>query len=294
MKIGLVDVDGHGFPNLPLMKLSAFHKQNGDQVEWLNAFYEYDRVYKSKVFDFTEDFNTCIRAKEIINGGTGYDLENKLDHQIEHIYPDYDLYNIKDISYGFLSRGCPRKCEFCNVSKHQGNKSIKVADLSEFWQGQKKIVLLDPNITACSNYKDLFNQLIDSRAYVDFTQGIDARTLTESKIELLKKVKIKHVHFALDNPKDTDKIIAKLKLLKEMTGWYRPHVTVYVLTNFDSTHEQDLERVYRIKELGFNPYIMIYDKKNSPKITKHLARYVNNKFIFWSKNQQTFAEYLNS
>lgn len=293
MKIGLIDVDGkNGFPNLAIMKISSYHKSLGDQVEWFNGFFEYDKVYMSKVFTFTDDFDTCIRAKEVIKGGTGYNLTSQLPYEIEHQYPDYSLYNITDTAYGFLSRGCPRKCEFCNVSIQQGDRSLKVADLNEFWNCQKNIVLLDPNITACKDWKELFEQLIKSKAYVDFSQGIDARTLTEEKIELLKQIKLKHVHFALDNPKDTKLVIEKLTLLRDMTNWKRGKVSVYVLVNFGSTLEQDLERIYAIKELGFNPYVMIYDKANAPKIIKKLGRYVNNKYIFWSDRCKTFDDYL--
>lgn len=293
MKIGLIDVDGHNFPNLAIMKISAYHKSLGDQVEWFNGFFEYDKVYMSKVFTFTDDFATCIRAKEVIKGGTGYNLTSQLPFEIEHQYPDYSLYGITDTAYGFISRGCPRQCKFCNVSEQQGKQSLKVADLSEFWNGQKNIVLLDPNITACKDWEELFEQLIKSKSYVDFSQGIDARTLTESKIELLKQVKLKHVHFALDNPKDTKLVIEKLTMLKKMTDWKRGKVSVYVLVNFGSTLDQDLERVYKIKELGFNPYVMIYDKANAPKIIKKLGRYVNNKYIFWSDRCKTFDDYLN-
>jgi hypothetical protein len=294
MKIGLIDVDGHNFPNLALMKLSAYHKSIGDQVEWFNGFFEYDRVYMAKVFTFTDDFQTCVRAKEVIKGGTGYDETSKLPDEVFNMYPDYELYGITDTAYGFLTRGCPRNCDFCNVSQVQGIKSNKVADLNQFWNGQKNIILLDPNITACKDWKNLFEQLIKSKANVDFSQGIDARTLTEEKIEMLKQIRLKHVHFALDNPKDTDLVISKLKMLYDLTGWKRGKVSVYVLVNFGSTLEEDLERVYKIKELGFNPYVMIYDKDKLPKkhILRKLQRYVNNKFIFWSDDCKTFDDYL--
>lgn len=124
MKVGLIDVDGHNFPNLALMKISAYHKKRGDQVEWFFGFNEYDKVYMSKVFTFTEDFNQVINAKEIIKGGTGYGLDNKLPEEIEHMYPDYELYKIKDTAYGFLTRGCPRGCKFCIVAE----KKVNVAE----------------------------------------------------------------------------------------------------------------------------------------------------------------------
>ena len=101
MKIGLIDVDGHNFPNLALMKISAWHKEQGDSVNWWIGFEHYDRVYMSKVFTFTPDIELCIQADEIIKGGTGYDLQNKLPDEIEMMFPDYSLYNITDTAYGF-------------------------------------------------------------------------------------------------------------------------------------------------------------------------------------------------
>ncbi len=187
MKIGLIDVDGHNFPNLPLMKLSAWHKAQGDTVEWYEPFKglieEYDKVYMSKVFSFTPDYTDPIYAKEIERGGTGYCIEiengkevfkpekNKnLPDEIEHIYPDYSIYpeETKDTAYGFLTRGCPRGCGFCHVAPKEGQCSRKVADLSEFWRGQKKIILCDPNILACKDHLQLLQQLADSGARVSF------------------------------------------------------------------------------------------------------------------------------
>lgn len=152
MKIGLIDVDGHNFPNLALMKLSAWHKSRGDTVEWWWGFGRYDRVYMSKVFDetYTQDVPEPLNTSEIIKGGTGYGLGNKLPDDIEHIYPDYSLYPqfTTDTAYGFLSRGCPRGCHFCIVAKKEGRSSKKTANLHEWWSGQKYIKLLDPNLLA--------------------------------------------------------------------------------------------------------------------------------------------------
>lgn len=141
MKIGLIDVDGHHYPNLALMKISAYHKAKGDTAEWWWGFGRYDRVYMSKVFDetYTPDMPEPLNADEIIKGGTGYGLDNRLPDEIEHMYPDYSLYPelTKDTAYGFLTRGCPNACPFCIVSGKEGRCSRKVADLSEWWSGQK-------------------------------------------------------------------------------------------------------------------------------------------------------------
>lgn len=291
MRVALIDVDGHNFPNLPLMKLSAYHKQLGDTVEWyaqLTAWMKPpDRVYMSKVFTFTEDFSHPVCGKEIVRGGTGYDYPTgglPLPEEIEHIYPDYSLYPdlCKDTAYGFLTRGCPRGCDFCIVGEKEGRVSRKVADLSEFWNGQKNIVLLDPNLFACRDWENLSQQLIDSNAYIDFSQGCDIRVMNDEKIEYLKRVKIKQIHFAWDKYEDKGMIVPKFEKFKKITGWDRRKMTVYVLCGFNTTFEQDLERVYTLRNLGYSPYVMIYDKyklkKKDP--LKRLQRWVNSRFAF--------------
>lgn len=301
MKIGLIDCDSQHFPNLPLMKLSAWHKQQGDSVEWYQPLFSghMDRAYVSKVFSFTPDYEYYIDTDEVIKGGSGYcidlvdgkeiyhaELDRKLPPEIEHIYPDYSLYPElkKDTAYGFMSRGCPRGCNFCHVAIKEGRKSYKVADLSEFWNGQKNIVLLDPNTIACSDWRDILQQLIDSGAWVDFSQGVDIRLMTEEKAEMIKRIKIKNIHFAWDRYEDKDKIVPKFKMFSELTGWDRRKMTVYVLTNFDTTIEQDLERIYTLRELGYWPYVMIYDKEHtkSTDTVRKLQRWVNMRAIFES------------
>lgn len=302
MRIGLIDVDGHNYPNLALMKLSAWHKQQGDTVKWYEPLFDgfpappLDRVYMSKVFTFTPDYEFTINAKEIVKGGTGYfypDGGAPLPEEIEHVFPDYELYGIKNTAYGFLTRGCPRGCEFCIVGQKEGRTSKKVADLKEFWNGQKNIVLMDPNILASRQHAELLGQLIKSGAYVDFNQGIDARLLTAENIELLQKIKIKEIHFAWDNPEDENQIIPKLKMFKEMTGIREREAIVYMLTNFNSSFEEDLHRVYTIREIGMTPYTMIYEKEKTKKTdpVRRLQSWTNNKIIWFGNPTMKFEDY---
>lgn len=338
MKIGLIDVDGHNFPNIPLMKISAWHKAHGDSVEWYDPMFSghMDKVYMSKVFSFTPDYMYPVDADEIVKGGTGYCIslvddespkplfeelksgivvpntsyeirngvllpkkrevfdkskDKELPPEIEHIYPDYSLYGITDTAYGFLSRGCPRGCSFCHVEAKEGRRTIKVADLSEFWRGQKNIVLCDPNILACRQWKDLLQQLIDSKAWVDINQGLDIRLMTPEKAEMLKQIKLKNIHFAWDRYEDKAKILPKFRMFKEITGIDYRKLGVFVLCNFDTTIEQDLERIYTLRDLGFSPYVMLYNKENIPKghPMRRLQRWVNNRIVF--AKCKTFEEY---
>jgi len=283
MVIGLIDVDSHNFPNLALMKITAYHKACGDTVVWWNGFEHYDLVYKSRVFDdtYTVDHTTAINADQVICGGTGYGLDNKLPDRIEHQYPDYSIYPATVAAYGFLTRGCPRNCPFCIVGKKEGLISCQVADLSEFWRGQEMIKLLDPNLLACRDHEKLLQQLIDNGAKVDFTQGLDARLLNKDNAQLLSQVRTKRYHFAWDREKDREQVLANLRMFTDsgISPW---RIVVYVLTNYDTTFAFDLHRVYTLRRLGMDPYVMIYDKPNAPQNVQDLQGWVNNRRI-WSK-----------
>lgn len=232
-------------------------------------------------------------AIDLINGREVYNKTKDIDlpSEIEHIYPDYSIYGITDNAYGFLTRGCPRGCSFCHVEAKEGRKSFKVADLNEFWDGQKNIVLCDPNILACRQWKDLLQQLIDSKAWVDINQGLDIRLMTEEKAEMIRQMKVKELHFAWDRYEDKDLIIPKFKEFKTITKLDIRKLIVYVLCNYDTTIEQDLERIYTLREMGYWAYVMLYDKEHIPKQhdLRKMARWVNNRFVF--AKCKTFEEY---
>lgn len=301
IKIGLWS-DCHNFPSLPLMKLSAYHKSIGDAVELFDRWHSYDLVYASKVFSFTDDIDIYpVQADEVKKGGTGYCISVQngkeifdnsknigLDSEIEHIYPDYSLYPEYKYAAGFLTRGCPRNCGFCVVGKKEGTCSQQVADLSEFWRGQKEIKLLDPNILACKEHEQLLMQLAKSKARVDFTQGIDIRLTNPDNIRILNNVKTSMLHFAWDNPKQD--LTGYFKQFSEHTAIKSDrNKSVYVLTNYNSTMDEDLYRIYTLRDLGYSPYVMIYQKQTASHEIRRLQRWVNCRWIFRSVDK--FEDY---
>lgn len=306
MRIGLIDVDGHNFPNIPLMKISAYHKSKGDYVQFYEPLFHsvgqpFDIVYMSRIFgdEYSQDYPYFVNASKVFRGGTGYNIKvvdgaeifdkekhENLPDEIEHMYPDYSLYPeyTKNTAYGFLTRGCCNDCSFCIVSKKEGRCSYKVADLSEFWNGQKHIKLLDPNILACKDHMELLRQLVDSKAKVDFTQGLDARFINKDNLELLKQINIQMLHFAFDFMKNEKQIVNGLKLAKEVLQIDERKAVVYMLTNFDTTIEEDLYRVNLIREIGYMPDVRIYRKSSLPKhhILKDLQRWTLMRAVYRS------------
>lgn len=279
------------------MRISAYHKALGDNVEWWQTdFKYYDKVYMSKIFSdaYSPDIQEPINCGEVIKGGTGYNIElgsdgkehfDKVNHkdlppEIEKMFPDYSIYPQFDFAVSMTSRGCPRGCSFCHVAAKEGRCAVKVADVSDFWNGQKEIRILDPNITALkdADKRDLMRQYINTKAILDFTQGLDIRLLNDADIADINQMRLRTLHFAWDNPKDNlepkFKAFAKQFRRKSNIGM------VYCLTNYNSTMEENLYRIYTLRDLGYKPYVMIYDKPNAPKEIRRLQRWCNSKFIF--------------
>lgn len=306
MRIGLIDVDGHHFPNLALMKISAWHKAQGDIVEWwATELQYYDVVYMSKVFSnaYTPDAHEPMNCGKVIKGGTGYcitlqdgkeifrkELNNSLPPEVERMFPDYSIYPQFEYAVSMTSRGCPNQCGFCHVSPKEGCKTVKVADVSDFWNGQSEIKVLDANLTACPDKRVLFRQYRETGAWIDFNQGLDLRRLDEADLEDINAMRIKNIHFAWDLP-EID--------LEPQLKWYakrskhKPHGRngmVYILTNYNSTKEQDLNRIYTVRDCGYAPYVMVYNKPNAPKEKRMVQRWCNNKRIFGCT--QRFEDYL--
>ena len=306
MRIGLIDVDGHNFPNLALMRISAYHKENGDTVEWWwSDLIHYDIVYMSKIFSnaYSKDVPEPINADKVVKGGTGYAIslingvevydkskDPNLPTEIERMFPDYSIYPQYNFAISMTSRGCPRGCAFCHVAAKEGRCSRKVANVSDFWYGQKKIVVLDPNITACKEKRDLLSQYRATGAKIDFSQGIDIRLVDDADIDDFNAMRIENIHFAWDNPEED--LTWHFERYSRMAK-HKPHGsygTVYVLTNFNSTLEQDLHRIYLLRDMGYDPDVRIYDKPHADKQVRMLQRWVNNRKIFNSCKK--FEDYI--
>lgn len=219
MRIGLVDVDGRGkkkkwgatiYPNIALAKIARYHRQQGDTVEWAFAFQHYDRIYMSKVFNFSPDDLTAYDADEIIRGGTGYDITSRLPQEIDRTQPDYSIYPSipKDYAYGFLTRGCPNKCRWCVVPRKEG-AIVPYMDVDEIAiEGRTKLVLMDNNILAAGDYaKQQLQKIIDRGYRVDFNQALDARLVTDKWARLLAQVHWldkNRIRFGCDTHKQID------------------------------------------------------------------------------------------
>lgn len=304
MNIGLIDVDGHNFPNLALMRISAWHKAQGDQVEWHHddMFHHYDLVYMSKVFSdaYSKDIEDPVNADRVIRGGSGYciklvegvevfdDSKNVLlPDEVEKMFPDYSIYPQHNFAVAMTSRGCPRGCAFCHVAAKEGRCAVKVADVSDFWNGQPHIEVLDPNITACKDKRELFRQYRETGASIVFNQGLDIRLLNDDDIDDINSMRIKDLHFAWDNPEDD--LEQKFRYFAKRFRRRTNIGMVYVMTNFGSTLGEDLHRIYTLRDMGFDPYVMIYDKPHAPIEAKDLQRWCNNKIIF--KKCKDFRDY---
>ena len=288
MNIGLIDVDSHGFPNLALMKLSAWHKLQGDIVEWYNPFDHYDKVYMAKVFNFTEDYRQWItNTHQIEKGGTGYDLSKILPIDIDRVIPDYDLYNIdKKLAYGFLTRGCPNKCKWCIVPQKEG-KMTPYMDIEEVAvNGRKNIILMDNNVLASDYGLQQIEKIVRLGLRVDFNQGLDARLVTDDIAKLLAKVKwIKRIRFGCDTPGQIAECERATALIDKYN--YKGEYFFYCILLNDFKEAFTRVNHWRMKGGRFLPHCQPYRDLNNPhqiipQWQKDLAGWTNKKWVFRS------------
>ena len=290
MSILLVDADSKkGFPNLALMKLSAWYKAQGHDIDFIKGLPEapplelYDRSYISVIYEKNRQkaLDYALILPNSIIGGTGWSLDNALEQKIEHIHPDYSLYDI-DYSMGFTSRGCIRHCAFCVVPTKEGHIRDH-APIEEFHDPtHKKMILLDNNFLASPRFRENIQYLIDNKIQVNFNQGLDIRLLTKEVCDLLVQCKFttwnfnaRRLSFAFDSMRDEKAVRKGVEMLKN-AGIAASSIMVYILVGWNTSITQDLHRVRVIRDIGAWPYIMRYNGSNGESgILKHLARWVN-------------------
>lgn len=288
MKIALHDSDYTGFPNYALMKLSAYHKAQGDHVEWWIPMVKYDRVYSSKIFTFSPE--DPMLPPDTIKGGTGYGILDELPPEVDAMFPDYSLYPDCDHAIGFLTRGCIRKCPWCIVPKKEGTirayrswREVKRPDCRD-------IVFMDNNVLASEWGLEQMEDMIGENVRIDFNQGMDARLIDSDAAEIISKLKwIRFVRMSCDTDAMLDTVLEKVDLLKRH-GVKPYRVFVYLLVQDIKSAEY---RALALRNAGVNVFAQPYrDFENGVEPTrqmKDLARWVNHKAIFNSVD--SFADY---
>lgn len=299
MKVGIIDAEiigktKHRFPNLCSMKLSAYHKNLGDDVDLLHSYdglEDYDKIYISKVFTKTEVPPEVLEMENVEYGGTGffYDKAPPLPPEIEHSMPDYHLYDewvdtqiqngVKrsefvyylDYSIGYLTRGCFRGCYYC-VNRNC-KKAYEASPLQEFMdESRPKLCFLDDNFLSHPKWEELLQPVIASGKRFQFKQGLDERLLTKDKILKMSTWKYDgEVIFAFDNIEDKDLIVSKLMLIRATAPNWNRGLKFYVFCGADKHEKYDeefwerdiknlFERIYILKTFGCMPYVMRFEK----------------------------------
>lgn len=291
MKIALYDVDSK-IPNLALMKISQYYKQQGHTVEkfeplWMDS---YDKIFASTVFSFSDKHLLDDKRMEI--GGTGWSIEKNLPPEIELMQPDYTFYNYPH-SIGFTMRGCRFNCKFCVVPKKEGRPK-PFNTIEEIWTNRKSdfIILLDNDFFGNPQWRERIDEIKKYNLKVNFSQGLNIRIITDEQCKALASInfrsinnKTKMVHFAWDRFNDEKLIDAGIA--RVLNAGIKPYqMTFYVLIGFDTTEEQDLYRVNKLKKLGCNPFVMPFNRSNY--YQKRFARWVNHKAIFKSVNWKDY------
>lgn len=289
MKIGLIDVDGHNFPNIALMKLASWHRLHGDVVEWAMPMFErYDRIYASKIFTFSPDFNPAeYTTDEFIRGGTGYDIKSRLPEEVDqHTGLAYDLYPKYPFSVQIYSRGCIRYCPFCLVHDKEG--SIHTVQPMQWNPNAQWIEVLDNNFFANPEWRKAVENLKAQNLPIKF-HGVDIRIMDEEQAQALNSLRIKgYIHIAWDLPNIdlTTQLETIIKFIKASK------IACYVLIGFNSTKEQDLYRLNTLKRLGILPFVQPFrDYRNLRQISqyeKDISRWANRAWLFKSMD---FVDY---
>lgn len=295
MNVALLAVDSN-YPNLALMKISAYHKSQGDTVEWYNPFDTYDRLYMAKVFSFTPDYGFVIAnvRGEVVRGGTGYDIRSSLPGDMDRLQPDYSLYPAVDsrTSYGFLTRGCPNRCRWCVVPQKEGGirPYMDVDDIT--LHGERPYaVLMDNNVLACDYGLSQLEKIAERGYHVDFNQGLDARLVTLDVARLLARVKwIKRIRFGCDTTAQIVECERAMQLVRQ--AGYKGEFFLYcILIDFaESYHRLNYWRKYKYVLPHAQPYRDLNNPhQRIPQWQKDMARWADRKELYRSCDFKDFS-----
>ena len=297
MFIGLHDAEKDhfkekNFPNYALMKISAWHKAQGDTVEWWNPLYQYDRVYSSKIFDFTPV--DPYLPEDAIRGGTGYrdiPIDQELPEEIDNMFPDYSIYPECDYAIGYLTRGCPNHCRWCVVPWKEGNIKPYRAWENIVRKDTNKLVLMDNNILACEHGIGQMKSLIGSRYCIDLNQGMDARLVDERIAEILSQIKwIRFIRFSCDQKAQIEPIRNAINLLgKNGVKPYR--IFIYLLVTADIQDAADRVEALKVYK-GINLYAQAERNKRLGIMPNKMQLEFQQRYVYGrSYRKETWNEY---
>ena len=297
MTIGLHDAErehlkNKHFPNYALMKISAWHKAQGDTVEWWNPLCRYDRIYSSKVFDFTPV--DPYLPEDAIRGGTGYrdiPMDQTLPSEIDDIFPDYSIYPECDFAIGYLTRGCPNNCRWCVVPKKEGTIRAYRAWKDLVRHDTDKLVLMDNNILACEYGISQLESLIGSGYRIDLNQGMDARLVTEQVADIFSQLSwIRFIRFSCDQKSQIEPVKHTIELLAERG--VRPYrIFIYLLVTENIQDAAD--RVESLKRYtGINLYAQAERNERLGIIPNVMQMEFQQRYVYSGRyRRETWKEY---
>lgn len=287
MNVGICAVDSHNFPNLALMRISAWHKAQGDAVDWFMPLMRYDRVYASKIFTFIPDDK--FLPADAIRGGTGYDVTSRLLPEVESMRPDYTIYPYYKEAYGFLTRGCVNHCPWCVVPKKEGAIHV-VDDIENICRTntgfRHSAILMDNNfLTAPIEFvREQAEKMRRLNIRVDFNQATDARLFDEERARIMAGIPwLRMVRISCDTDSMLPHCISAMKKLREFGC--KKDVLIYVLAKNDGI-DSALHRIYGLMAADKRavPFVMPYRSLTDNSIVpseelRHLARWCNKAWI---------------
>ena len=301
MTVGLIDLDRTGFPNLALMKLSAWHKAQGHQVtlqrgdRGLLTALLFDKVYASAVFTWNREKAESLAALGVEVGGKGYRSGTNLPPEVHATPPDYSLYGI-DYGMGFLSRGCIRDCSFCSVPAEEGLPWLDqtIDGMLNPARTRPFLVLMDNEFFWNIRWAIAQMETVTRRG-IDWcpSQGLDIRCTTPALCDTLAASPFWNLHhtrrqitFAFDDGAIERRYRQGVEMLFKagIKAW---QLQSFVLVGFDVATKRprglvdtDHRRIDVIREYGIDPFVMVYRDDQSGQAIKdgalrNFARWVN-------------------